>query len=122
MHGDFSKFSLTMPDNFFSTIYLNFSDPWPKISHHKRRLTARGNLEKITRVLKEHGHIILKTDNLELFDFTLKNLADFPYDILNIQRPYTVIEDDDIETEYERYFRERGEPIYRLIAQKRCLE
>jgi tRNA (guanine-N7-)-methyltransferase len=122
LHGDFSKFSLTMPDNFFSTIYLNFSDPWPKIRHHKRRLTARGNLEKITRVLKEHGHIILKTDNLELFDFTLKNLADFPYDILNIQRPYTVIEDDDIETEYERYFRERGEPIYRLIAQKRCLE
>jgi tRNA (guanine-N7-)-methyltransferase len=111
-----------MPPDVLSMIYLNFSDPWPKIRHHKRRLTARGNLEKMTRVLKENGQIIMKTDNLELFEFTLKNLAEFPYDILKIQRPYTILDDDDIETEYERYFRERGEPIYRLIAQKRCLE
>ena len=52
--GDFAKASFAIPDSFFDEIYLNFSDPWPKLRHHKRRLTAMGNLEKITRILKPH--------------------------------------------------------------------
>lgn len=120
LHGDFAKFSFSMPEQYFSTIYLNFSDPWPKLRHHKRRLTAIGTLEKITRILKDDGTLVMKTDNLDLFEFTLKNLALFPYDIMRLQRPYTTLDTDDVLTEYERYFRERGEPIYRFIAKKRC--
>lgn len=117
--GDFAKFSLSIEVDTFSTIYLNFSDPWPKIRHHKRRLTAPGNLEKITRILKPGGRLIMKTDNLDLFEFTLKNLALFPYDIISIERPYAVVAKDDVATEYERYFREKNEPIYRLIGVKK---
>ncbi len=117
--GDFAKFSLTMAAETFQTIYLNFSDPWPKLRHHKRRLTAIGNLEKITRILQASGVLIMKTDNHDLFAFTLKNLALFPYDIISVQEPYDSLEDGDVATEYERYFRDRGEPIYRLIAKKR---
>ena len=116
--GDFGKFSLTMEPASFSVIYLNFSDPWPKLRHHKRRLTAEGNLDRITRLLKHGGHLIMKTDNLDLFEFTLKKLALFPYDIISIERPYHVLVKGDIETEYERYFRERNEPIYRVIGVK----
>jgi tRNA (guanine-N7-)-methyltransferase len=117
--GDFAKFSLSMQPEIFSVIYLNFSDPWPKLRHHKRRLTAEGNLEKITRLLKKGGQLVMKTDNLELFEFTLKKLALFPYDILSIEQPYSSLAKGDIETEYERYFRERNEPIYRVIGVKR---
>ena len=116
--GDFAKASMKIPEGFFQTIYLNFSDPWPKLRHHKRRLTAVGNLEKITRILATNGRIVLKTDNLDLFDFSLLNLTKMNYNIVRIDRPYPVKEVDDITTEYERFFREQRQPIYRLIAQR----
>jgi tRNA (guanine-N7-)-methyltransferase len=116
--GDFAKASFGMPDAFFDEIYLNFSDPWPKLRHHKRRLTAMGNLEKITRVLKPKGKIIMKTDNLDLFMFSIGNLNQMSYNIMQIQQPYHEVESDDIMTEYEGFFRKASEPIYRLIAQK----
>jgi tRNA (guanine-N7-)-methyltransferase len=116
--GDFAKASYGMPDAFFDQIYLNFSDPWPKLRHHKRRLTALGNLEKINRILKAKGEIILKTDNLELFEFSLGNLIKMSYNIRRIQRPYLQVEETDVMTEYERFFRDGQQPIYRLIAIK----
>jgi tRNA (guanine-N7-)-methyltransferase len=116
--GDFAKASFGMPDVFFDKIYLNFSDPWPKLRHHKRRLTSMGNLEKINRILKLNGEIILKTDNLELFEFSLDNLTKMSYNIKRIQRPYLEVEEKDVMTEYERFFRDDHQPIYRLIAVK----
>jgi tRNA (guanine-N7-)-methyltransferase len=116
--GDFAKASFAIPDSFFDEIYLNFSDPWPKLRHHKRRLTAMGNLEKITRILKPYGRIIMKTDNLDLFMFSIGNLNQMSYNIVQIQQPYVAVESTDIMTEYESFFRKASEPIYRLIAQK----
>lgn len=116
--GDFAKASFGIPDAFFDDIYLNFSDPWPKLRHHKRRLTSMGNLEKITRILKPKGKIILKTDNLDLFIFSIGNLKQMSYNIMQIQQPYLTVETDDILTEYESFFRKASEPIYRVIAQK----
>lgn len=116
--GDFAKASFQMQAAMFDTIYLNFSDPWPKLRHHKRRLTALGNLEKITKVLKVDGKIFLKTDNLDLFDFSLVNLEKMHYNIVRIQRPYDVLDANDIQTEYEQFFRGQGQAIYRLIAQR----
>jgi tRNA (guanine-N7-)-methyltransferase len=116
--GDFGKAAMHINPNFFDEIYLNFSDPWPKIRHHKRRLTALGNLEKITRVLKPKGIIYLKTDNEDLFNFSLLNMTNMNYNILQVQRPYQPFDLADVLTEYERFFREKGLPIYRLIAQR----
>lgn len=116
--GDFAKASFQIPDSFFDTIYLNFSDPWPKLRHHKRRLTAMGNLEKITRILKPKGTIVLKTDNLDLFLFSIGNLKQMSYNITQIQQPYSIVESTDVMTEYEQFFREASQPIYRFIAKK----
>jgi tRNA (guanine-N7-)-methyltransferase len=116
--GDFAKASFQIPDHFFNKIYLNFSDPWPKIRHHKRRLTAMGNLEKIHRILRPKGIMVIKTDNQDLFDYSLENLRKMNYTITRVQRPYLDIEKDDVITEYEQFFRQAGQPIYRLLAQK----
>lgn len=116
--GDFAKASFQIPDNLFDEIYLNFSDPWPKVRHHKRRLTALGNLEKINRILKPNGVIYLKTDNLELFEFSLLNLQKMSYNMRVINRPYLDIDSQDVMTEYEGFFRQQGQPIYRCIAQR----
>lgn len=116
--GDFAKASFQMPDYLFDEIYLNFSDPWPKVRHHKRRLTAIGNLEKIHRILKPKGIIYLKTDNLELFEFSLLNLQKMSYTIRAIHQPYVEIDRHDVMTEYEAFFRQQGQPIYRCVAQR----
>jgi tRNA (guanine-N7-)-methyltransferase len=115
IHGQFAKASIFMKEEVFDTVYLNFSDPWPKIRHHKRRLTAPGNLDKITRILKPNGLLILKTDNEEFFDFSILNIQSKAYNITSIERNYQLLQTDVI-TEYEQYFRERGQPIFRLIA------
>jgi len=117
IHGDFVKASLTMKDQIFDEIYLNFSDPWPKVRHEKRRLTAPGILEKITRVLKVKGKIYLKTDNPSFFDFSLMNFSLFPYTILKVDRDYQGLPDD-VQTEYEKHFRSLGQTIHYLVVER----
>lgn len=116
--GDFAKASFQMPDHLFDEVYLNFSDPWPKVRHHKRRLTAIGNLEKIHRILKPNGIIYMKTDNVELFEFSLVNLQKMSYNMRAIYRPYIELDAHDVMTEYEAFFRQQGQPIYRCVAQR----
>jgi tRNA (guanine-N7-)-methyltransferase len=118
IHGQFAKASIVMNDAIFDTVYLNFSDPWPKIRHHKRRLTAPGNLDKITRVLKAKAQLVLKTDNEEFFDFSILSIQSKEYNITSIDRCYQLLQTD-VMTEYEQYFRERGQPIFRLVAERK---
>lgn len=101
-----------------STIYLNFSDPWPKARHAKRRLTYRTFLEKYKAVLAENGRIILKTDNRPLFDFSLEEFAlcgmrvtEVTYDLH--RSPYN---EGNVMTEYEKNFSEKGFPIHRAVV------
>ena len=105
-----------------STIYLNFSDPWPKARHFKRRLTYRLFLEKYCSVLTPNGKIIFKTDNRPLFDFTLEECAalslpvtDLTYDLHNSS--YNA---DNIMTEYEKNFSSQGFPIHRVVIHKKA--
>ena len=70
--GDAKNLSEWFPDSCADRIYLNFSDPWPKAGHAKRRLTYRGFLELYRKILKDGGELILKTDNVGLFDFSLE--------------------------------------------------
>ena len=101
-------------------IYLNFSDPWPKKRHAKRRLTNLRFLELYKKVLKKDGLIILKTDNKDFFDFSLEQfelasylLKDITYDLHN--SPFV---EGNVTTEYEEKFISLGLPIYRLTAYK----
>ncbi|MCI8332666.1 MAG: tRNA (guanosine(46)-N7)-methyltransferase TrmB [Clostridiales bacterium] len=99
-------------------IYLNFSDPWPKTRHAKRRLTHRDYLAFYKKWLIAEGTIIFKTDNRPLFDFSLDELKasgfalkDITYDLHN-----SVWEKDNIHTEYEDTFSKKGFTINRVVA------
>ena len=74
------------PENTFSRIYLNFSDPWPKARHAKRRLTYRGRLQNYKKVLKPDGFIEFKTDNEGLFAFTLEEIEACGYEMIEMSR------------------------------------
>ncbi|SMO60455.1 tRNA (guanosine(46)-N7)-methyltransferase TrmB [Melghirimyces algeriensis] len=100
-------------------IHLHFSDPWPKKRHAKRRLTHHSFLERYKNVLKADGHILLKTDNELLFDFSVEELEQSGFRILEYTRdlynsPYI---QGNIATEYEEKFVAKGFPIYYLLAQ-----
>ena len=99
-------------------LYLNFSDPWPKKRHAKRRLTFVSFLEKYKTVIKDGGKIFFKTDNRPLFDFSLEQfeeakipLSDVTFDLHNSE-----YEKDNIHTEYEDNFSAKGFSINRLVG------
>lgn len=105
-------------DGVVENIFLNFSDPWPKKKHAKRRLTAPGFLAKYHRVLASQGTIRIKTDNEALYRFTLENISESPFVLLEYTENYQDLDEFDAMSEYEMNFRESGNPIYRLVVKK----
>lgn len=103
-------------------IYLNFSDPWPKKRHVKRRLTHPRFVEKYIRLLNTSGEIHMKTDSSLLFEFSLNTFADLGLRMRNISLDLhrEGIHPDYVMTEYEQKFVQQGMPIYRceVIAGK----
>ena len=95
-------------------IYLNFSDPWPKKRHAKRRLTSSIFLVKYDNLFKENKRIELKTDNDDLFDYSVQSFKENGYSILKVDRDFF----DEFTTEYEEKFIARGKNINYVIAQK----
>jgi len=107
-------------DKEIDTIYLNFSDPWPKTRHAKRRLSSSNFLKKYDNLFKENKHIIMKTDNRKLFEFSVMEFTNYGYKINDIslhlhQDTYP----DNIPTEYEIKFSSKGFPIYRIDITKK---
>ena len=101
------------------TIYLNFSDPWPKDRHYKRRLTYYDFLKLYDKIFKSVCHIVMKTDNRKLFEFSIKSLTDYNYTIKKISLDLYKDEfEDNIQTEYEEKFHALGYPIYMLDVEK----
>lgn len=98
------------------TIYLNFSDPWPKKRHEKRRLTSFNFLEKYDQVFKNKNHIIMKTDNDSLFSYSIKSLNNYGYFIENID--FNLNNSDNIMTEYEEKFTKLNKNIYKIEVVK----
>ncbi len=100
-----------------SRVYLNFSDPWPKTRHAKRRLTHANFLGLYENVLIDEGEIHFKTDNRGLFEFSLMSLTDYGMQLKLVSLD---LHNDDVEdnimTEYEEKFSSKGQPIYRLEA------
>ena len=101
-------------------IYLNFSDPWPKARHAKRRLTYRGFLQEYRRIMGENAEIFFKTDNRGLFEFSLNEFCADDWKLSNISLDlHNSDYEGNIMTEYEEKFSSRGMPIYRLEARNR---
>ena len=102
-------------------IFLNFSDPWPKARHAKRRLTYRDNLKGYMDVIKEGGFIEFKTDNDGLFQFTLEEIEALGYNIEKISYDLagTDFESANFRTEYEEKFMKKGIKIKFVRIEKR---
>ena len=101
------------------TIYLNFSDPWPKKKWHKRRLTSNVFLEKYDKVFKGSPRIVQKTDNRDLFEYSIVSLSTYGYTIKDITFDlHNSHIEDNIMTEYEEKFSKKGNNIYYLEAVK----
>ncbi len=101
-------------------IYLNFSDPWPKDRHAKRRLTSRQFLGRYNEFLKKDGTVEFKTDNRALFDFSVEetkeagwNMKAITYDLHNSE-----MNEGNIMTEYEIRFSSEGVPINKMIIER----
>ena len=99
-------------------IYLNFSDPWPKDRHEKRRLTSEDFMAVYNQILRPDGVVEFKTDNRGLFDYSLEaipkagwKIADYTYDLHHSEMGI-----GNVMTEYEEKFSSKGNPIYKLIA------
>lgn len=106
-------------DREIELIYLNFSDPWPKKRWHKRRLTSEIFLQKYDKIFKSVNKIVQKTDNQELFEYSIESLSNYGYKLSSISLDlHKLDESDNIMTEYEEKFTKKGLPIYRLIASK----
>ena len=91
---------------------MNFSDPWPKARHAKRRLTHRNFLAKYQRLLGKGGHLRFKTDNRALFDFSVEEFKEFGLEIIALSYDlHNSDYDNEVQTEYERKFSSLGTPI-----------
>lgn len=101
-------------------IHLNFSDPWPKKGHAKRRLSSKSFLDKYKSLLSENGEIQMKTDNQKLFEYSVAEFSQNGWIIDEISVNYRAEGNDgDTMTEYETRFVELGQPIYRMVLKNR---
>ena len=100
-------------------IYLNFSDPWPKARHAKRRLTSREFLNRYEQILVPEGVVEFKTDNRELFEFSLEEIQEAGWRLLactyDLHNDAKMCEGN-VMTEYEEKFSSLGNPIYKLVT------
>ena len=114
-----------LPDVFekgeVDKIYLNFSDPWPKERHAKRRLTSQTFLGRYDKILKPEGHVEFKTDNKDLFQFSLEqaepagwHLDAFTWDLHHDE----TLNQGNVMTEYEQKFSSMGNPICKMIISR----
>ena len=110
--------------NFFGKgevdrIYLNFSDPWPKDRHAKRRLTSKEFMARYDQILVPDGQVEFKTDNRPLFDFSVESVKEAGWQLKAVT--YDLHHDEElvqgnVMTEYEERFSAKGNPIHKLIA------
>ena len=98
-------------------LYLNFSDPWPKKRHEKRRLTYQSFLATYQQVLPENGEIHFKTDNRGLFEYSLVSFSQYGMKLKGVWLDLHASDfEDNVLTEYEQKFANKGQVIYRVEA------
>lgn len=105
-------------DKEIDKIYLNFSDPWPKNRHSLRRLSSRVFLEKYESIFKSSKNIEMRTDNRELFQYSLVSFSLFGYTLEKVSLDLHNDDMPEITTEYEDKFSSNGSPIYYVMCNK----
>ena len=106
-------------DHEIETLYLNFSDPWPKSRHAKRRLTSPNFLSEYDKIFKNENIIIQKTDNIELFAYSLESFSKHGYTLEKVTLDLANSDIPNIKTEYEEKFMNLGYKINYVKAVKR---
>ena len=105
-------------ENEVDKIYLNFSDPWPKKRHEKRRLTYKSFLDTFKRILPENGEIHFKTDNRGLFEYSLVSFSQYGMKLNGVWLDLHASDfEGNVMTEYEQKFSSKGQVIYRVEAE-----
>lgn len=117
---DAEKLEAYFAEGEIDKIYLNFSDPWPKDRHAKRRLTSVNFLKKYEKILVKDGLLQFKTDNRPLFDFSLEQLeeAGWTKEEVNFHLHKDGPARNNVMTEYEEKFYQLGNPICRFVARR----
>ena len=117
--GNAENLTEWLPAHSVDCLYLNFSDPWPKAGHKKRRLTHRLFLERYQTVLKKGGVLRFKTDNAGLFDFSLEEFEAMGLKMRDLTRDLhnSPLNEGNIMTEYERAWSEKGFPIHAVTVE-----
>ncbi len=113
---DVSKVFAYLPQGSIDKLFLNFSDPWPKKRHEKRRLTYKTFLDEYKKILKINGEIIMKTDNIDLFNYSIESFTSNGFILEQVNFDYDGLDTNDVMTEYERFFRDEGTKINKLVA------
>ena len=117
LHVDGSALTEYFADSEVDQIYLNFSDPWPKKRHEKRRLTYKTFLAVDEQILRPNGEIHFKTDNQGLFEYSLASFSQYGMILKQVWLDLHQSQfEGNIMTEYEEKFSSKGMPIYRLEA------
>jgi tRNA (guanine-N7-)-methyltransferase len=116
--GNAENLTEWLPPHSIDCLYLNFSDPWPKAGHAKRRLTHRVFLERYQTVLKKGGVLRFKTDNVGLFDFSLEQFAEMGLEMTDLTRDLhnSPQNEGNVMTEYEKAWSEKGYPIHAVTV------
>jgi len=105
-------------DGEIDQLYLNFSDPWPKKRHEKRRLTYKSFLDTFKQILPEYGEIHFKTDNRGLFEYSLVSFSQYGMTLKGVWLDLHASDfEGNVMTEYEKKFSSKGQVIYRVEAQ-----
>lgn len=117
-NGDAENILALLEGEKLERIFINFCDPWPKKRNAKRRLTSPLFLEKYKQLLDEGARIYFKTDNRDLFDYSLETFAECGYTLENVcfDLHSSPMNEFNIETEYEKNFSEKGFTINYLEA------
>lgn len=117
--GDAQDYLEQLAKNDIDIIHLNFSDPWPKKRTHKRRLSASTFIDHYKRILSEQGQIIMKTDNQDLFEYSMAQFSQSGFILEEMSVNFRRQEHDDAISEYEARFMSLNQPIYRCIWRKK---
>lgn len=118
IQGDFYNLVDIINEKSIEGIFLNFSDPWPKKRHERRRLTSDNFLKAYIKILKDDHKIYYKSDNFDFYTFSKEKFIEFGFDVLEDLNDYKIIEEFDEETEFEKKYKENGIKINRLILKK----
>lgn len=122
IYDDAKKLNEMFDPKEVDIVHLNFSDPWPKLRHEKRRLTYKDKLDDYFDILSDEGEIWMKTDNQGLFNYSLVSVGAHKFELVEVNVDFRKDEQDDPQSEYERKFVGLGQPIYRAIWRKKLNE